>query len=573
MKKGVDYPEWMNEVSVSTMNKGQLLPDENVYEAFERIANASACRLLRPELKQYFYEAMEKGWLCPATPVLSNMGTTRGLSISCFGIDVDDTLIDIYGKVQEMAMLTAMGGGVGVGFNRVRGRGAPIAQRGKSEGTIPWMHVFDSAIIATSQGSVRRGAASANLNIRHKDFEEFLRMRRPEGDVNRQNLNTNHCVQITDEFMESMLNGNKEDQETWIEILKTRLETGQPYIHYIDNTNNQNPKAYQQNDLDVTMTNICSEVTLYTDEKHSFVCCLSSLNLSKYDEWKEYSFENGMTLPELSAWFLEGVMEEFIVRGESIPGFENSIRFAKKSRPLGIGVLGWHSFLQKKNLPYIGLLATSYTHKIFKYIRTEAEKASKEMAIRYGEPKWCKGTGMRNTHLLAVAPTVSNASRANTSPSTEPWRANAYNYKGAQGVYLIKNPELENLLKEKKKNTSDVWRSIETNEGSVQHLDFLTDEEKEVFLTFSEINQLELVRQAAVRQKYIDQAQSTNLCFPSNIDPKYFHKVHVEAWKKGLKTLYYCRSTSVIKGDVGSRQHVKIDLNKKDEDDCSFCEG
>ena len=572
MKRGTDYPDWMNEVSISTMNKGQLLPGENVYDAFDRVANAAACRLLRPELKPYFYDAMERGWLCPATPVLSNMGTKRGLPISCFTIDVDDTLIDIYGKVQELAMLTAMGGGVGVGFNRVRGRGSDISMRGKSEGTIPWMHVFDSAIVATSQGNVRRGATSMNLNVRHRDIGEFLRMRRPEGDANRQNLNVNHCVQVTDEFMAEMLAGGREERELWVEILKTRFETGEPYLHFVDNTNRQNPAAYRNNGLEVSATNICSEITLYTDPKHSFVCCLSSLNLKKYDEWKGHTFGNGMTLPELAAWFLEGVMEEFITRAEPIPGFENSVRFAKKGRPLGLGVLGWHSFLQSKGLPFISLMATSYTHSIFKSIREEARKASMDMARLYGEPEWCEGTGMRNTHLMAIAPTVSNASRANASPSVEPWRANAYNYKGAQGVYLMKNPELEKLLKEKGKNTKQVWKSIETNEGSVQHLDFLTEQEKEVYLTFSEISQLELVRQAAVRQGYVDQAQSINLCFPADVDPKYVHRVHVEAWKKGLKTLYYCRSTSVIKGDVGSRDHIKKEM-EQDEDGCSFCEG
>jgi ribonucleoside-diphosphate reductase alpha chain len=571
MKKGVDYPSWMDDVSINTMNKGQLAENENVFQAFDRVANAAACRLLRPELKSDFKEAMDNGWLCPATPVLSNLGTTRGLPISCFSIDVDDSLIDIYGKVQELALLTAMGGGVGVGFSRVRGRGEPIRQRGQSEGTIPWMHVFDSAIVATSQGSIRRGASSINLHVRHKDVEEFLRMRRPEGDANRQNLNVNHCLQITDEFMMGVISGNEEDRRLWIEILKTRFETGEPYLHFIDSTNKQNPKCYTDKNLEVSLTNICSEITLYTDPKHSFVCCLSSLNLAKYDEWKDHKFSSGMTLPELSAWFLEGVMEEFISRASSMPGLENSVRFAKKGRPLGIGVLGWHSFLQSKKIPFAGMLANSFTNKIFSYIKEGAEKATKEMAEKYGEPEWCKGHGRRNTHLMAVAPTVSNASRACASPSIEPWRANAYNYKGAQGVYLIKNPELEKLLKEKGKNTKDVWKSIETNEGSVQHLDFLTDNEREVFLTFSEINQIDVVRQAAIRQKYIDQAQSVNLCFPADVEPKYIHNVHVEAWKKGLKTLYYCRSTSIIKADVGSRKHSKKDMSK--EEDCTFCEG
>jgi len=572
MKRGVDYPEWMSEVSIQTMNKGQLLDGENVFGAFDRIANAAACRLLKPELKTLFYEAMERGWLCPATPVFSNLGTDRGLPISCFSVDVDDSLYDIYDKLTEMAMLTKSGGGVGIGVNRIRGRGEEISGKGTSEGVIPWVHIYDSAILATNQGSVRRGACSINVNIRHLDIQEFIRMRRPEGDINRQNLNVHHCVQITDEFMESVLSGNKEDQELMIELLKTRFETGEPYLHFVDTTNRDNPQCYKDLGLENSLTNICSEIVLHTDPDHTFVCCLSSLNLAKYDDWKDYKFENGMTLPELSIWFLDGVLEEFIVKAKGKRGFENSIRFAEKSRALGLGVLGWHSFLQKKKIPFISLMATSYTNSIFKFIKEEADKATKALALEYGEPEWCKGHGIRNTHLLALAPTVSNSSRANASPSIEPYRANVTNYKGAQGVFIIKNPQLEELLKEKQKNTKDVWKSIAMNGGSVSNLDFLTQEEKEVFLTFPEINQIELVRQASYRQKYIDQAQSMNLCFDNNVDPKYVWDTHLEAWKKGLKTLYYCRTESIIRGDVGSRGHQKKSVSKEDED-CSFCEG
>ena len=567
MEKGIDYPEWFTEGGLNTISKGYLLKGENVFDAYQRVAHAAAINLEKPELEQYFYEALIKNWLCPASPVLSNLGTTRALPISCFGIDIGDSIYKIASGSLELMMLTKSGGGVGIGLSRIRGRGSLIKNNGHSEGVIPWSKRYDTDILSTNQGSVRRGAASVNLNVEHDDVDEFLRIRRAQGDVNRQCLNLNHCIQITDGFMERMLSGGKKEQELWINILKTRFETGEPYLHFIDTTNRNKPEAYKNNNLDVSMTNICSEITLYTDEDHSFVCCLSSLNLTRFEEWEKYKFDNGMTLPELGIWFLDGVLQDFINRGQHIQGLEKAVRSAEKGRALGLGVLGWHTFLQRKELPFIGFQSMKWTNRIFKFIKSEAEKASRDLAIEYGEPEWCQGTGKRNSHLLALAPTVSNSViSGGVSASIEPIRANCYNLKGAKGVSIVKNQELENLLKQYGHNTKKVWQSILENRGSVQHLTMLTEEQKEVFLTFPEISQLEIVRQAAARQKYLDQAQSINLCFPENVDPKYFHRVHVDAWKLGLNTLYYCRALNHVRGDMASRQYKEADM-------CKSCEG
>jgi ribonucleoside-diphosphate reductase alpha chain len=352
----------------------------------------------------------------------------------------------------------------------------------------------------------------------------------------------------------------------WGEILKTRLETGEPYIMYEDNVNNANPQAYKNNNLKVTMTNICSEIALYTDELHSFICCLSSLNLARWDEWKDYKFENDMTLPEVSTWFLEGALQEFIDRAKNIKFFENTVRSATKGRAIGLGVLGWHTFLQSKNLPFTGIPADTYTRMMFQFIEEGALKASREQAEIYGEPEWCKGTGLRHSHHLAIAPTVSNAHiSGGVSPSVEPIPANVYNLKTAKGVFIKKNKILEKVLDAKGYNIDSIWDQILKDKGSVLGLaDYiLSPEEKEIFLTFKEINQLELVRQNGIRQKYVDQAMSLNLSFDPNDQPRFISAVHKEAHKLGIKTLYYLRTESVLRGDNLQRT----------ADSCTSCEG
>jgi ribonucleoside-diphosphate reductase alpha chain len=550
--KGKNYPEWADEISLSILSKGYLLPDEDVFDAFRRVSKAAARRLKRKDLQPYFYEAIVKNWLCLASPVLSNLGTERGMPISCFGIDVGDSIEGIADANSELMRLTSQGGGVGIGMSRIRGRGKPIKDNGVSEGVVPWAKIYDSTILATNQGSVRRGAASVNLSINHPDIEEFLSIRRPKGDVNRQCLNLHQCVVIDDKFMKSVEDREPRALKVWGNVLKTRLETGEPYLMFEDNINNANPEAYKKNNLSVSMTNICSEISLYTDELHSFICCLSSLNLARWGEWKDYKFENGMTLPELTCWFLEGVLQEFIDRGKNMRFMENTVRSATKGRAIGIGVLGWHTLLQESGIPFVGIQANSLTRIIFKFIKDETLKASQDQAKVYGEPEWCKGTGLRHTHHLAIAPTVTNANiSGNVSPSIEPIPANVYNLKTAKGVFIKRNTSLENLLSRKGYNVDSVWDQILRDQGSVQGLPdyILSQEEKTLFLTFKEINQLEIVKQAAIRQEYIDQAVSLNLTFDPNDSPKWISQVHKEAHKLGIKTLYYLRTESVLRGD------------------------
>ena len=555
---GKDYPEYLDNVALSTISKGYLLPGETPRKAYRRVAKAVAERLNRPDLENKFFKYIWNGWIGLASPVLSNTGTDRGLPISCFGIDTPDSIRGIGLTNAELMRLTSYGGGVGISVSRIRPRGTEITGNGKSEGVVPWCKIYDSTIIATNQGSVRRGAASVNLDINHLDIDEFLQIRRPKGDPNRQCLNLHQCVVVDDAFMRKLNDRDENAMKLWLEILKARVETGEPYIMFKDNVNKNNPLAYAMNNLDVSMTNICTEICLHTDEEHSFICCLSSLNLAKYDEWKDTD------VVETAIYFLDGVMEEFIVKTNGKDSMIRSHRHAKKGRALGLGVMGWHSFLQQKNLPFNSIASTAWTHTIFSQIKTQAEAASRKLAQEYGEPLWCKGTGMRNTHLLAIAPTVSNSRINSCSAGIEPHPANVYTFNGAKGTFIIKNKELEALLEKKGQNTSKVWDQILADNGSVQNLpsNVLTEDEKEIFLTFSEINQLELVRQAAIRQRYIDQTQSLNLSFDPTDSPKWMNQVHMEAWKLGVKTLYYLRTDSVIKGDLGSRLS-----------ECVACEG
>tara|TARA_R110000772_G_scaffold262717_2_gene381880 strand:+ start:669 stop:2381 length:1713 start_codon:yes stop_codon:yes gene_type:complete len=557
-EKGKDYPDHFDEVALSTISKGYLLPGETPRKAYKRVAHSVAMRLNRPDLEYKFFKYVWNGWIGLASPVLSNTGTDRGLPISCFGIDTPDSVRGIGLTNAELMRLTSYGGGVGISLSRIRGRGTGITGNGTSEGVVPWAKIYDSTIIATNQGSVRRGAASVNLDISHPDIEEFLQIRRPKGDPNRQCLNLHQCVVVGDDFMKRIQDRDSEAMKIWLEVLKSRVETGEPYIMFKDNVNKDNPLAYRMNNLDVSMTNICSEITLHTDEEHSFICCLSSLNLAKYDEWKNTD------VVEIATYFLDGVMEEFIVKTNGKDSMERSHRHAKKGRALGLGVMGWHTFLQQKNLPFNSIASTAWTHTIFSDIRQKAEAASRQLATEYGEPLWCRGTGMRNTHVMAIAPTVSNSRLNSCSAGIEPQPANVYVFNGAKGTFIVKNPELEHLLNGKDKNESKYWDQILADNGSVANLpnDVLTEEEKEIFLTFPEINQLALIQQAAVRQKYIDQTQSLNIAFDPTDSPKWINQVHMEAHKLGIKTLYYLRTDSVIKGDLGSRTS-----------DCVACDG
>lgn len=565
--KGVDFPVWGDtEVYKKTITGGYLIFDETPRDAYMRVAKTVARRLYKPELTEKFFEYIWNGWLCLASPVLSNTGTDRGLPISCFGIDVADSIQDIGTKNLEMMLLAKHGGGVGIGINQIRPAGAKITGNGTSDGVVPFCKIYDSTILATNQGSVRRGAASVNINIEHNDFEEWLEIREPKGDINRQSLNLHQCAIVGDKFMRKLEQGDAKARDRWSKLLRKRKATGEPYIMFKGNVNKANPQAYKTNGLKVHMTNICSEITLHTDETHSFVCCLSSLNLAKYEEWKDTN------LIYDSVWFLDGVMEEFIQRAKGLRGFENSVRSATKGRAIGLGVLGWHTYLQEKGLPFEGLLSQYETRKIFSQIKIESERASRVLAEVYGEPLWCVGTGMRNTHLRALAPTVSNSKLSgNVSAGIEPWAANVFTEQSAKGTFIRKNPTLVKLLKKHKLNTDEIWNKILADGGSVQGINELDDifyaheiPAKDVFKTFKEINQLELVNQAGLRQQYIDQAVSLNLAFPSEATPKWLNKVHMDAWKKGVKTLYYMRTESVLRGDIAA---------KAMDEECLSCDG
>jgi ribonucleoside-diphosphate reductase alpha chain len=384
---------------------------------------------------------------------------------------------------------------------------------------------------------------------------------------------------ISDKFMRSVLKGEKDARERYAAVLRKRRQTGQPYIMYRGNVNKQNPEAYKKNGLKVFMTNICSEIVLHTDENHSFVCCLSSLNLAKYDEWKDTD------LIYTATWFLDGILEEFIQKAKGLRGFENSVRTAEKGRALGLGVLGWHTYLQQRGIAFEHLTAQYETRKIFSQIKIESERASRDMAELYGEPLWCRDTGFRNTHLRAIAPTVSNSKLSGgVSAGIEPIPANVWTEQSAKGTFIRKNEVLQKYFAEIGQDTKKVWDKILADGGSVQDLQFLNDwcfvkgklkklkeveplEEpvpfKDVFKTFKEINQLELVRQAGIRQQYVDQSVSLNLAFPKEATPKWLNQVHIEAWKLGIKTLYYMRTESVLRGDIAASAMA----------DCLSCDG
>jgi ribonucleoside-diphosphate reductase alpha chain len=591
---GVDFPTWGNtEIYIKTISRGYLLEGEVPRDAYWRVSATAAKRLNKPELASKFFDYIWRGWLNLASPVLSNTGTERGLPISCFGMDVGDSIDEIGTKTREMMLLAKHGGGVGIGVNMIRPAGAKIKGNGTSDGVVPFIKIYDSAILATNQGSVRRGAASVNIDIEHGDFWEWLEIREPKGDVNRQSLNIHQCVIVSDSFMTKLEAGDKEARKRWAALLRKRRTTGEPYIMYKGNVNRANPDAYKQNGLKVYMTNICSEIALHTDENHSFVCCLSSVNLTKYDEWKDTD------LIYTATWFLDGVLEEFITKAKYMRGFENSVRSAEKGRALGLGVLGWHSYLQERNIPFEGLTAQFETRKIFSQIKIESERASRDMAQEYGEPLWCVGTGMRNTHLRAIAPTVSNSKLSgNVSAGIEPWAANVFTEQTAKGTFIRKNPTLQRILSKIGKDTKETWDQILADGGSVyglswidnyfvkhathiddktnkpitkEKLDTLSDLEKteyvplaDVYKTFKEVNQLDLVKQAGIRQQYVDQAVSLNLAFPKEAEPKFINQVHLEAYKQGIKTLYYMRTESVLRGDIASAA-----MNP----DCLSCDG
>ena len=559
-------PSWLNEEGLATLSRGYLLQGETPRGMHARLSSHAAKVLARPDLEEDFFKIFWEGWLGPATPVASNFGTTRGLPISCYSVHVDDSVNSIYSHLKEVAQLSKNGGGVGVFLGDVRPAGAPIASGGKSTGVVPWAQQYDLASRVVSQGGVRRGSFAIYLPIDHPDVPEILIAKDHSKGDPRRFIDSNVGLTVTDEWIESMLLGDKAKQELFSEVLRTRLISGSPYLVFIDNVNRQNPECYRERGLEVSTSNLCSEITLYTDDGHSFVCVLSSLNLAKYDEWRDWRGKSGLTVPELSTYFLDAVVEDFIHKASRITSMGRAVRFAQKSRALGLGTMGLHLLYQKRGLPFASDAARELNIEVHKFIKDNAVKASTQLALDYGEPEWCTGSGRRNTHLLAVAPTRTNSVISGAfSQGIEPIDANYFVAKQAKGTFVRKNPVLEMLFCEKG-ISEEIWDDLLEHKGSVQHLDFLTPEEKEVFKTAREIDQFEIIRQAADRTPFICQAQSVNLFVDPEIAAEDLVRLHLSAWKNGVKSLYYLRSTSLV-----ARKEKVVRAKIITKDGCPYC--
>lgn len=559
-------PEWLSEEGKATLSRGYLLPGETPRNMHERLSSHAAKVLKRPDLEEDFFELFWKGWLGPATPVASNFGTTRGLPISCYSVHVEDSVNSIYSHLKEVAQLSKNGGGVGVYLGDVRPAGAPISSGGKSTGIVPWAQQYDLASRVVSQGGVRRGSFAMYLPIDHPDVKELLLAKDHSKGDPRRFIDSNIGLTITDKFIEEMLAGDSEKQEIFTEVLRTRLISGSPYLVFIDNVNRQNPECYRERNLEVSTSNLCSEITLYTDDGHSFVCVLSSLNLARYDEWRDWHGKSGLTVPELSIYFLDAVVEDFIHKAQRITSMGRAVRFAQKSRALGLGTMGLHLLYQKRGLPFASKEARELNVEVHKFIKEQSAKASRALAETYGEPEWCAGSGYRNTHLLAIAPTRTNAVISGAfSQGIEPIDANYFVAKQAKGTFVRKNPELEKLFCDRGVD-ADIWDSILEARGSVQHLDCLTPHEKEIYKTAREIDQFEIIRQAADRTKFICQAQSLNLFVDPEIDAEELVRLHLAAWKNGVKSLYYLRSTSLV-----AKREKKPRAKVITKSECPYC--
>ena len=571
-----------------------LLPNESYQELFARVAGYYADSQAHADR---LYNYISNLWFMPATPILSNGGTDRGLPISCFLNECEDSLRGITELWNENVWLASKGGGIGSYWGNVRSIGETVRGNGKTSGIVPFIKVMDSQTLAISQGSLRRGSAAVYLPISHPEIEEFIDIRRPTGgDSNRRSLNLHHGVAITDEFMKAVKN-NKDfalrsphDKKTiekvnardlWIKLITARIETGEPYLLFIDTVNKSIPKHQKKLGLKVKTSNLCSEITLPTGLDHlgkfrTAVCCLSSLNLETYDEWK-----GDEQLIADVVRFIDNVLQDFINMAPK--SMARAAYSATRERSIGLGVMGLNSFLQSKNVPIESAMAKVWNKKIFQHIKSQASSASKTLAEEKGPCPDAKDAGMseRFSNIMAIAPTASiSIIAANASPGIEPYAANSFTQKTLTGSFNVKNKNLVKLLKEKGKNTEEIWSSITTNEGSVQHLDFLDDHEKTVFKTAQEIDQFWLVDLAADRSEYICQAQSLNLFFPGDVSKKYLHDVHFRAWERGVKSLYYCRSTSVQRADKVSTKvkrntgndgaEAANDANKYDE--CLACQ-
>jgi ribonucleoside-diphosphate reductase alpha chain len=529
---------WLNSNSRKFLERGYLLEGETPEQRIQDIGDRAQALLDdMPGFSDKFVDYMSRGFYSLASPIWSNFGRKRGLPISCFGSYIPDDMNGILSKVGEIGTMSKVGGGTSAYFGDVRGRGAPISSGGAATGVHHQLTVFDSLINYVSQGNVRRGSFAAYLPIDHPDIEEFLKIR-SEGNAI-QDLSIGVCV--SDEWMKSMIGGDKDKRKVWSTVIKKRFESGYPYIFFSDNVNNGAPQMYKDKGLKIHASNLCTEIFLSTSEDESFVCDLSSLNLEKWDEIAETD------AVETLVYFLDAVMSEFILKTGN-PGNEfmrAPRKFAINQRALGVGVLGWHSLLQSKMVPFESMEAKMMNNQIWSTIRAKADSATSQLAKLFGEPFMLKGYGRRNSTTLAIAPTTSSSFiLGQVSPSIEPLNSNYFVKDLAKGKFTYRNPYLEKLLKEKGKNDQETWKDVLTHGGSVQHLEFLSAEEKDVFKTFGEISQKEIVIQAAQRQKYIDQGQSLNLMIAPTAKPKEVNELLIFAWEQGVKSLYYQRSAN-----------------------------
>lgn len=527
--------KWLNKDSRKFLERGYLEQGETPEQRIQDISDRAEDLLNINGFSDKFHDYMARGFYSLSSPIWSNFGRKRGLPISCFGSFIPDDMEQILYKVGEIGTMSKVGGGTSAYFGEVRGRGTPISSGGHATGVHHQLTVFDSLINYVSQGNVRRGSFAAYLPIDHSDIDEFLKIRSDGNTI--QDLSIGVCV--TDDWMKSMIEGDKEKRRVWGLVIKKRFESGYPYIFFTDNANNQAPQMYKDKGLKINASNLCTEIFLSTSEDESFVCDLSSINLEKWDEIAETD------AIETLVYFLDAVMSEFIQKTNDVKFMEAPRKFAVNQRALGVGVLGWHSLLQSKLIPFESMDAKIINNDIWKTIRERADKATSELAKIFGEPPALVGYNRRNSTTLAIAPTTSSSFiLGQVSPSIEPLNSNYFVKDLAKGRFTYKNPHLEKLLKSKGKNDQEVWKDILTHGGSVQHIDFLSREEKDTFRTFGEISQKEIVIQAAQRQKYIDQGQSLNLMIGPSVKPKEVNELLIFAWEQGIKSLYYQRSAN-----------------------------
>ena len=589
MEINYNRDKYLSEFSVKTLNDRYLLKGEtSPQDAFARAAKAFSDD---DDHAQRLYDYASKLWFMFSTPILSNGGTDRGMPISCFLNHVEDSRGGLTSHFTENAFLSSVGGGIGGNWSQIRGVGASTSNGSESTGIIPFLKVVDGEMLAFSQGITRRGSYAAYLDISHPEIEEFLDIRKPTGgDINRKSTNLHHAVVISDDFMRLIEKATREERfddswdlidpnskkvvktlpakTLWVKLIQNRVETGEPYIMFKNTVEKAMPQFQQDLGLKIHHSNLCSEITLATDENRTAVCCLSSVNLEEYDEWKN----NDLFIPDLIR-MLDNVLTYFITNAP--PELYRAVYSAKRERSVGLGAMGFHAYLQRHSIPFESVIAKIRNKQMFHELKEKAYETTKLLAKERGECPDAVGYGVRNSHLLAIAPNASSSIICgNTSPSIEPYRANAFVQKTKTGSSLLKNEYLEHCLDDIGMNTEEIWQSIITHDGSIQHLDFLDDETKDIFKTGPEIDQRWLIEFAADRQEYICQSQSLNLFFPADVSKQELHAVHMMAWKKGVKTLYYLRSEAIKRADRLSdealRQYIFDSIS---DETCLACEG